>query len=182
MQQSMFSLEEHHANRFPSRDFGRAWLTLEETCASRILPFLSAIARHGASGKMCPESLPRGPAMTRQVIWQKDKNGKLKKQVISDASWLAWQNSGMGGPTGLSTLNTCEWTSSSGPFPTSGGVCSLSDIAMTGELPQRYYLSAKASRGILRRAAKRRKLARLPILLKAALEIVAGATGWTATV
>jgi hypothetical protein len=39
---------------------------------------------------------------------------------------------------------------------------------------QRYFLSPKACAGILRRAAKRRK--KLPAVLAAALESVAGAT------
>jgi hypothetical protein len=45
---------------------------------------------------------------------------------------------------------------------------SLSDILETGDLPQRFYLSAKACRGILRRAEKRGKS--LPPFLRAALE------------
>jgi len=36
-------------------------------------------------------------------------------------------------------------------------VCSLSDILETGDLPQRFFLSAKACAGILRRAEKRGK-------------------------
>jgi hypothetical protein len=42
----------------------------------------------------------------------------------------------------------------------------------TGVVPQRYYLSAKACQGILRRAEKRGKA--LPDALKVALESVAG--------
>jgi hypothetical protein len=48
---------------------------------------------------------------------------------------------------------------------------SLSDILETGALPQRYFLSRKACRGILRRAAKRGK--ELPRSLKWALEQIA---------
>jgi predicted nucleic acid-binding protein len=50
----------------------------------------------------------------------------------------------------------------------------LSDILETGGVPRRYFLSAKACAGILRRAAKRGK--KLPDLLAAALASVAGAT------
>jgi hypothetical protein len=53
-------------------------------------------------------------------------------------------------------------------------VCSLSDILETGDVPQRYYLTAKACLGILRRAGKRGKL--LPQALRLALEAVAGKT------
>jgi L-rhamnose mutarotase len=52
------------------------------------------------------------------------------------------------------------------------GVCSLSDILETGDVPQRYYLSAKACQGILRRAGNRGK--ELPSALKMGLEMVAG--------
>jgi hypothetical protein len=44
----------------------------------------------------------------------------------------------------------------------------LSDILETGDVPQRYYLSATACKGILRRAIKRAK--ELPELLRLALE------------
>jgi DNA (cytosine-5)-methyltransferase 1 len=52
------------------------------------------------------------------------------------------------------------------------GVCSLSDILETGDVPRRFFLSARACRGILRRAEKRGK--ELPIQLRRALEMVAG--------
>lgn len=45
---------------------------------------------------------------------------------------------------------------------------SLRQVLETGELPQRYYLSPKACRGILVRAGRRGK--ELPAMLKAALE------------
>ena len=71
-----------------------------------------------------------------------------------------WGNSGMGGPTECLTLNTLEW-------PSDAAVCSLSDTLETGTVPQRYFLSATACRGILRRAEKRGK--ELPQTLKEAL-------------
>jgi hypothetical protein len=58
-------------------------------------------------------------------------------------------------------------------FLNDDGVCSLSDILETGDVPQRYYLTAKACRGILRRAEKRGKS--LPPSLAAALLAVAEA-------
>ncbi len=72
-----------------------------------------------------------------------------------------WQNAGMGSPTAFLTLNISECHSDA-------GVCSLSDILETGDMPQRYYLSPKACAGILRRAKKRGKA--LPVLLQAVLE------------
>jgi hypothetical protein len=47
-------------------------------------------------------------------------------------------------------------------------VCSLSAILETGDLPQRYFLSARACAGILRRSEKRGK--DLPAVLKESLE------------
>ncbi len=77
----------------------------------------------------------------------------------------------MGGPTECWTLNISEWTGTRGPCPSDGGVSSLSHILETQPVPLRYYLSAKACAGILRRAAKRGKA--LPTLLRKALSAVA---------
>jgi hypothetical protein len=66
----------------------------------------------------------------------------------------------MGSPTECWTLNTSE-------FPSVVVESSLSRVLETGELPPRFYLSAKACAGILRRAERRGK--KLPELLAAAL-------------
>jgi hypothetical protein len=71
----------------------------------------------------------------------------------------------MGSPTEFWTLSSTEWHSE-------GAVCSLSDTLETGTVPQRFFLSDTACRGILRRADKRGK--ELPPALQAALEQVAG--------
>jgi hypothetical protein len=67
-------------------------------------------------------------------------------------------------PTESLTLSTAEYHSVA-------VASSLSDILETGDVPQRYFLSAKACRGILRRAEKRGK--KLPEQLRVALESVA---------
>lgn len=77
----------------------------------------------------------------------------------------------MGSPTEFWTLNMCEWADTLSPSLKDGGVCSLSDILETGDVPRRYYLTAKACAGILRRAVKRGK--ELPPQLHAALQAVA---------
>jgi hypothetical protein len=69
----------------------------------------------------------------------------------------------MGSHTAFLTLNTSEWHSAA-------AVCSLSDTLETGELPQRFFLSATACKGILRRAEKRGKV--LPPALEQALKAV----------
>jgi hypothetical protein len=70
----------------------------------------------------------------------------------------------MGSPTEFWTLSISE-------YPSDGVASSLLDILETGELPQRYYLSATACRGILRRAERRGK--EVPGALKSALLAVA---------
>jgi hypothetical protein len=59
------------------------------------------------------------------------------------------------------TLNTLE-------YHNAADECFLSDILVEEEVPQRYYLSARASQGILRRAEKRGK--KLPAMLETALQ------------
>jgi hypothetical protein len=85
----------------------------------------------------------------------------------------------MGSPTGFWTLNTSEWNHTLAPCLKDEGVCSLSDVLEAGSVQQRYYLSAKACQGILRRAAKRGK--ELPEALRQALMAVAGALSAEAT-
>lgn len=53
-------------------------------------------------------------------------------------------------------------------------MATMSDILETGDVPSKYYLSAKACRGILRRAERQGRT--LPKHLAAALESAAGAT------
>ena len=65
------------------------------------------------------------------------------------------------------------WTRNGSEFRSGGVASSLSDILETGDLPTKYYLSAKACRGILRRAEKRGRA--LPQALHAALTQVAAA-------
>jgi hypothetical protein len=73
----------------------------------------------------------------------------------------------MGSPTEFLTLSISEW-------PSAAAVCSLSDILENGDVPQRYFLSAKACAGILRRAEKRGKA--LPEPLQQALVAVTKTT------
>jgi hypothetical protein len=73
-------------------------------------------------------------------------------------------------------------TRSISAFPSGGDVSlsSLSEVLETGPVPRRYFLSAKACSGILRRAEKRGK--ELPPALRLALEEAAGiSTGNGAT-
>ena len=147
MQLSMFSSEELPASHFQSQDSERDWMTRVATSCLPTLPLLNAIGPSGWYGRTCPASYP------------------ATEDEILPHYFEGWQNSGMGGRTECLTLNTSEW-------PSDAVVCSLSDTLETGIVPQRYYLSATACQGILRRADKRGK--ELPPALQAALQQVAG--------
>ena len=154
MQLSMFSSEEHPVRVSASRDFARDLMTLAETSCSPSGQWLAGIVPAGSFGRMSPASCPA------------TKDGTL------EPSSGCWQNSGMGSPTAFLTLSTSEHADTGEPFHNGGAVCSLSDILETGDVPRRFYLTAKACAGILRRAEKRGKV--LPTLLARALQAVAG--------
>jgi hypothetical protein len=115
-----------------SRDFARELLASEATSPSSFYGWLRDWSRVGSSGRTFPASCRR------------TEDGRL------EPSSEGWQSSGMGSPTGFLTLSTSAW-------PSDGRACSLSDILETGDVPQRFFLSAKACKGILRRAGKRGK-------------------------
>jgi hypothetical protein len=146
MQLSIFSSEEPPARASRSQDFAKDLLTSAAISHLSLFGWLRGFAPAGWFGKMSPASCHR------------TEDGRLAP------SSEGWRNSGMGSPTGFSTLNISECHKDA-------GVCSLSDILETGDLPQRYFLSAKACSGILRRAGKRGK--DLPPPLAHALKAVA---------
>lgn len=145
--QSTFSWEEPHANPSVSQDSEKDWQTRVATWHSDFFSLLVQHAPGGWSGRTCP------------AFCHLAADGTL------EPSSGRWSNSGMGSPTECWTLNTSE-------FPSDAAVCSLSDILETGDVPRRYFLSGRACRGILRRAAKRGK--ELPTQLRRTLEQVAG--------
>jgi len=147
MQMSMFSSEEPPANPSQSQDLEKDWLTRVATSCLPILPLLTNIAPLGWFGRTSPASFP------------------LTEDETLPPSFEVWQNSGMGSPTEFLTLSSSEW-------PSDAAVCSLSDALETGDVPQRFFLSATACRGILRRAEKRGK--NLPEPLRLALNQVVG--------
>lgn len=154
MEQLTFWSEEPLAKVSPSPDLERDWQTLVATSCSASALLLNALPRSGLFGKTSPECC------------------HLTEDGILVPSSGCWRNSGMGSPTGFWTLNTSEFNHILGPSLRDDGVCSLSDILETGDLPPRFYLSGQACKGILRRAEKRGK--ELPIRLRLALEQVAG--------
>ena len=118
------------------------------------------------SGKTSPES------STRQTTPSAVSWGGLSGQMmpcISQAGesgpTLVWcPGHGHGRLGGFSTLNISD-------SPNAAAACSLSSILEVGPIPPRFFLSAKACAGILRRAEKRGKV--LPQQLAHALRAAA---------
>ena len=146
MEQLTFLSEEPPASRSASLASEADWMTTVATWPLSFLGLLTESGPDGWFGRTSPASC----------------------QATADGTLVpysgAWANSGMGGPTECLTLSTSEW-------PSAAVVCSLSDTLETGVVPQRFFLSAKACAGILRRAEKRGK--DLPELLSQALRQVA---------
>ena len=153
MSQLSFFAEEHPASHSAQPVSELDWMTLVANSCLPLVPLLQGIGPAGWYGRTSP------------VSCRQTEDGTL---VPSSGSW---GTSGMGSPTGFLTLSLCEWTATGVPSPSDDSVCSLSDVLETGEVPQRYFLSARACAGILRRAEKRGKSP--PPFLRAALEAVA---------
>ena len=155
---SEFSQAARRARTFRSRGRGKAWRKAAEPAAplpSTLRDFVVSYNLDGSFGRTCREFSP------------------ATEDATSRTSSARLGNAGILLPTGLWTLNGCEWTGCPEQFRSAGGefgssVCGLSDILETvGEHLRKYCLSLKACAGILRRAASRGK--DLPVRLKAAL-------------
>jgi hypothetical protein len=187
MEQSTFWSEEHLVRLSRSQVSEEGWQTSAATSRLSFFDWLIAFGPDGWSGRTSPAFYP-APVMTlpihvrRQTRWiwsRTDRKWLLKtsttqvSHTLSNASWPDFQNSAMGGRCEFLTLNTLEYHS--------GAVASsLSDILETGNVPRRYFLSATACQGILRRAEKRGKS--LPPSLRDALQAVVSAQTSTAMV
>ena len=145
MNQSTFSWEEPPANHLASQDLEKGWQTRVATSCSSILELLQNIGPSGWYGRTSPAFYP------------------LTEDETLPPYFAGWQNSGMGSATEFWTLSSSEW-------PKDAAVCSLSQTLEVGNVPQRFFLSAKACAGILRRAEKRGKT--LPEPLQRALTSV----------
>ena len=145
MEQLSFWSEEHLVNPSQSQDSVKDLKTQGETLPSSIAEFLITLDPSGSYGKTCQVS-------SVQMV-----DGIL---VPSSGRWL---NSGMGSPTECLTLNTLE-------FHKDAEESLLSDILETGCPQQRFFLSEKACKGILRRSEERGR--DLPPALKHALQMV----------
>jgi hypothetical protein len=90
---------------------------------------------------------------------------------ILPSSFAGWQNAGMAFAGGYLTLSISD-------SPSTASACSLSEVLET-DVQRKYFLSAEACRGVLRRAEKRGR--RLPARLEADLRAVAEAERMTST-
>ena len=139
--------EERRAKRSRWRDYAEDFRTLVGTCRLPLCDWWIRSAPDTSSGKTCP------------VFCRATEDGTL---APLSGRWL---NSGMGGPTESWTLSTSE-------FPSDAVVCSLSDVLEDSDVvPEAYYLTRTACRGILRRAEKRGR--KLPETLQRALTAAA---------
>ena len=146
----MFSWAAPHARHFPSPVSEKEWLTHVVTYPSSISDLFSDLDQSGLCTKTSQVFCPRSLDQTFHPSSQR------------------WLNAAMGSPTECWTLPTSAW-------PSVGKECSsLAAVLETGDIPQRYYLTAQAASGILRRARKRGKS--LPPLLEQALVAQAAST------
>lgn len=117
-----------------------------------------------SSGKMYPESsatTPTGSAVS-WARWQEvvPHSSRIETQAGQTRVWSLDRAASL---LGVSSMpSTSEW-----PNDDAACSCSLAEVLERGPLPTRYYLSAKACAGILRRAEKRGKA--LPPALHRAL-------------
>jgi hypothetical protein len=108
------------------------------------------------------QSLSTTPKITSRM---KSSTSILMPATSQNGQVLVWlPGHGDGRHGGFSMLNTSAW-------PNDASVCSLSSILEKGPILPKYYLSAVACLGILRRAVKRAK--KLPEQLRRALQAVA---------
>ena len=134
----------HLASLLVSQDFGKVLMTAEEASCSRTALLRLIISRAGLFGKTYPE------------FCHQTADG------ILEPSLRYWRSAGMGSPTEFLMLGTSA-------CPNGAEESTLSAVLETGDVPQRYYLTASACKGILRRAKRRGK--KLPEKLKKALEM-----------
>ena len=129
---------------------------------------LDIFAEHGgSSGRTYPEpSAATGAEILLSWLAQWQDAGSMSPQMAGARKAWRWVTPGLSSGACL-TRNGSEWRS--------GGVaCSLSSTLETGPIDPRFFLSATACAGILRRAGNRGKT--LPRQLERALQTVARVT------
>lgn len=170
MQLSMFWSAEHPVRPSALPGSARDWMIRVATSCSPMLQLLGDIGPSGWSGRTCPESFPTIEDAALRAFWHvSPDDGLTSHPGDGDLRESSRASQGLTALHGeCLTLSLSEWTGTDALSLSDDGVCSLSDILVTGDVPPRYFLSPKACQGILRRAAGRRKT--LPPHLQAALE------------
>lgn len=130
-----------HAKIYRWLDAAQDWLENGQDCGLSSIALLQTLSRDGLLSRMSPAFYPQ---MAERIL---------------PSSFAGWSNAGMASPGGYLTLNISEW-------PSAAAVCSLSEVLET-DVPHKFFLSARAAQGILRRAERRGR--DLPQSLAAAL-------------
>ena len=126
MSQLTFFAEEPLVSHLASQDCEKDWMIHVATSCSPLVPLLQNIAPNGWYGRTSPAFCP------------------VTEDGILEPSSGCWGNSGMGSHTEFLTLSTLE-------YPSDAVACSLSDVLEAGEVPQRFFLSKRALKGIAQR-------------------------------
>ena len=156
------------AKPFRSQESDLDWMTLVVTWPSSVAALFTTNAPVGSFSRMSPacSRLMADGTLARSSQPLQDTSQDLflrrPKEDGETAVLLSRPDQTvMASPTEFLTLSTLE-------FPSAAVASSLLDILETGDVPQRYFLSSTACKGILRRADKRGK--ELPLPLRAALQ------------
>ena len=136
----------------------------KSTCSSGARPEMSPLLFPAAEARISDDLFPCSvDGMSRSLKADGESAGSSLR-LREDSEWHGE----------YLTLNLPEWNNFRGQSRSAGSVSSLSDILVSGNIPQRYYLTVKCAEGILRRAARRGKT--LPPVLKEALLRQTGGT------
>jgi len=187
-QMSMFSQEEVHVRTGALPDSVLAWLVSGPDCSSTSYASLMSALPVGFCSRtslaFCQPAPVRDASHHNRTQTTTPRPGS--DPTTEDVTSLSSSESSVASPptspptvgaTGGSAAapsaaspGVC-WTLDISESPNGAVACSLSDVLQTGAVPQRFYLSAKAAQGILRRAEKRERV--LPSALLLALRAVA---------
>lgn len=173
MQQLTFFAEEPPARTSVSPGSDLDWMARVAGSCSPMALLLADIGPAGWSGRTSPASFRTIEDEHLRAFWDSSPGGGSKSQPaagnLRELSRASRAHTASHGE--CLTLSMCEHVASHMLSPSDAAVCGLSDILETGDVPRRFFLTAKACQGILRRAGKRGKS--LPPSLQEALEAVA---------
>lgn len=137
---------DRHAKASQSQDSAKDCKTIDLVLHSRISNVLNKFSPNGYCGKTYQGFCP----VTRGRTTEPSSQNLMNSGIVYRGQY---------------------WTANGFPYRKGGGACSLSDILEDGNVPQKYFLSSRACKGILRRAEKRGKS--IPPALEMALKTVA---------